>query len=194
MTDKITNFNDFIPLALRTESHIESVKTNRSMFVALLLANIAIGEVLDAFKKQIFYGNDSKLRQKSLNELNLALMNIGSVMDPFYNDELILTDELPINSRVLHGLLGTITESAELSEILLNAINDETPVDPVHVTEELADGDWYKAILINELNIDYNQGLTNVINKLRVRYPEKFSNELAANRNLEAERAALEGK
>lgn len=194
MTDKIRNFNDFIPLALRTESQIELVKTNRSMFVALLLANIAIGEVLDAFKKQIFYGNDSKLRQKSLNEMALALMNVESVMDTLDNDELSLEQELPVNPRILHGLLGTITESAELSEILLNAINTETPVDPVHVTEELADGDWYKAILVDELNIDYNQGLTNVINKLRVRYPEKFSNELAANRNLEAERVALEGK
>lgn len=194
MTDKITNFNDFIPLALRTESHIESVKTNRSMFVALLLANIAIGEMLDAFKKQIFYGNDSKLRQKSLNEMALAVMNAESVIDVLNNDEWSLDDELSVNPRILHGLLGTITESAELSEILLNAINEETPVDPVHVTEELADGDWYKAILVDELNIDYNQGLTNVINKLRVRYPEKFSNELAANRNLEAERVALEGK
>ena len=42
------------------------------------------------------------------------------------------------------------------------------------------------------LKLDFWQLLTNNIQKLQVRYPEKFSNELALNRNLEEERKVLE--
>jgi NTP pyrophosphatase (non-canonical NTP hydrolase) len=40
--------------------------------------------------------------------------------------------------------------------------------------------------------LDFFQLLTNNIDKLKVRYPEKFTNEAAQNRDLEAERAELE--
>jgi NTP pyrophosphatase (non-canonical NTP hydrolase) len=40
--------------------------------------------------------------------------------------------------------------------------------------------------------ITFEQALENNINKLKVRYPEKFTEELAINRNLELERAELE--
>jgi hypothetical protein len=40
--------------------------------------------------------------------------------------------------------------------------------------------------------LDFFQVLTNNIDKLKVRYPEKFTEEAAQNRDLEAERAELE--
>lgn len=40
--------------------------------------------------------------------------------------------------------------------------------------------------------LDFWQILTNNINKLQVRYPDKFTNEAAINRNLDAERVELE--
>ena len=42
------------------------------------------------------------------------------------------------------------------------------------------------------LNIDFWQALTNNISKLQVRYPEKFTEEAALNRDLVAERVELE--
>ena len=42
------------------------------------------------------------------------------------------------------------------------------------------------------LNIDFWQALTNNISKLRIRYPERFTEEAALNRDLVAERAELE--
>ena len=42
------------------------------------------------------------------------------------------------------------------------------------------------------LNIDFWQALTNNISKLQVRYPEKYTNEAALNRDLAAERVELE--
>ena len=49
---------------------------------------------------------------------------------------------------------------------------------------------WYALAEIFE--IDTEKALENNINKLKVRYPEKFTNENALNRNIEAERAELE--
>jgi hypothetical protein len=41
-------------------------------------------------------------------------------------------------------------------------------------------------------DLDFFQCLTNNIDKLKVRYPEKFTEEAAQNRDLEAERVELE--
>jgi hypothetical protein len=44
------------------------------------------------------------------------------------------------------------------------------------------------------LDFDFYQSLTNNINKLMVRYPEKFDTDKAINRDLETERKRLEDK
>lgn len=198
MTDKITSFNEFIPLALRTESNIDAIKTNKEMLILLLSTIIAMSEVLDAVKKQVFYSNDKKLRsEESFDNILVASSAVDTLREMLMvrdEENLSLTDNIEVNPRIFHGLLGTITESGELAEILLNAVMSGEDVDPVHVSEELADSDWYKAITVDELNIDYYMSLTNVIRKLRVRFPDKFSIEDAANRDLKAERIALEGK
>lgn len=198
MTDKITSFNEFIPLALRTESNIDAIKTNKEMLVLLLSTIITMSEVLDAVKKQVFYSNDKKLRsEESFDNILTASSAVDALREMLMvrdEENLSLTDNIEVNPRIFHGLLGTITESGELAEILLNAVMSGEDVDPVHVSEELADSDWYKAITVDELNIDYYMSLTNVIRKLRVRFPDKFSIEDAANRDLKAERIALEGK
>jgi hypothetical protein len=49
-------------------------------------------------------------------------------------------------------------------------------------------------ILSLYLNFDFYQSLTNNINKLMVRYPEKFDTDKAINRDLENERKRLEDK
>lgn len=196
MTNKIENFNEFIPLALRTESQIDSIKTSKNLIVSLLAANIAIAEILDAVKKQVFYGNAKKLNDSGVSNALDARSQIDSVNSALASLRLSPEDldtEIAVNPRVFHGLLGIITESGELAQVLLNAILTDGNIDAINVAEELSDASWYEAILDDELKIDHYQALTNVINKLRIRYPEKFSAENAANRNLDAERQALEG-
>jgi len=48
--------------------------------------------------------------------------------------------------------------------------------------------------MAKEKEINLGEAMERLINKLRVRYPEKFTEESAINRNLEKERDALEGK
>lgn len=189
---KLNSFNEFQPLALRTESHIPSVKTNLRLLTALLVANVAITEILDGVKKQVFYGNSKKLFEGTAEQIATLDKVLEIIKEDLAPDS--LEQVVDINPRVFHGLLGIITEAGELSDALLNGITGGG-VDAVNIQEE-ATGDigWYQAILNDELGLDQYQGLTNVINKLKVRYPDKFSNELAANRNLDAERKELEVK
>ena len=95
------------------------------------------------------------------------------------------------NSRLLHGALGCITEGGELIEGLLGEPDD------VNIMEEVGDLMWYVGILLDEVSsrgypiIDV---LKTNIAKLRKRYPEKFTEDAALNRDLDEERKVLEGK
>jgi hypothetical protein len=63
--------------------------------------------------------------------------------------------------------------------------------------EEMADGaggtnSWYGAILCDVLNIDPYDPMDKVIRKLKARFPDKYCDEKADNRDIAAERAELE--
>lgn len=180
------SFQEFTQLALRTESKIDSANINVNQVKTLLDIFIVIGTLLDYTKKGIFYNNYSKLDEnydalvKKLNDLCYHL-----------HDKSMRVKHEEFNFRIIHGLLGTLTESSELAELLLNYLNNNT-IDAVGVAEEYGDGDWYKAITYDELKLNENDSRINVIDKLKIRYPDKFSNEHAQNRDIDAERKILE--
>ena len=51
---------------------------------------------------------------------------------------------------------------------------------------------WYIALLCRALDTDMETIAQANIEKLKIRYPERYTNEKALNRNLKAERALLE--
>lgn len=183
------SFDKFIPLALRTESNPPQLKTNLTAFVAAIAAAIASAEILDGFKKQMFYGKTEKLTTK-LSHFNAILGEANAILSDGVTVE-SLNDSIDMNTRVLHGLLGFVTEAGELAAVLRNGVTGGE-IDAVNIQEEVSDAAWYVAIINDELKLDYYTGLTNVVNKLIVRYPEKFDSFFADNRNLEAERKQLE--
>lgn len=187
---KIKSFDEFQPLALRTESRIDSVKTHKEFLRALLVVMTSSGELLDYFKKQIFYGNATKLLENYEFKVN-DIVNAARVLQSYQLRPDTLEDELAIHPRVAHGLIGVATEASELLEVLDSGINGRG-IDRTNVLEELSDCLWYHAILDDSLELDHYQGLTNVIHKLRKRYPDKFTAENALNRDLDAERKELE--
>lgn len=97
-------------------------------------------------------------------------------------------------ARLLHAALGMQTEAAEFSDALKKALFYGKPLDVVNLKEEIGDLFWYLAIAVDELGTTFDAEQNRVINKLRVRYPGKFTSEAALNRNLEAERALLEAQ
>lgn len=190
---------EFQGLALRTESKIDGIKLNRGNLISLLRIVVASTEILDGIKKAAFYNKTTKLEENlgkqidDIRQLVNTLHLTNTLKGPI--DTIINPDEnIPnVDPRVFHGIIGIITESGELASALLKSLEDPYhTVDAVNIQEEMSDIAWYEAILHDTLKLDWGQGLENVINKLRIRYPDKYSDEAAANRDLDAERAALE--
>lgn len=95
-------------------------------------------------------------------------------------------------SRLLHASIGLNTEQAEFADVLKKAMFYGKPLDETNLKEELGDMLWYMAIAMDALNTDFETEMARVIHKLRTRYPDKFSDYQADNRDLAAERQALE--
>lgn len=96
--------------------------------------------------------------------------------------------------RLLHAAMGLSTESAELLDAFKKHLFYGKHLDIINFREELGDILWYVALALDELDVSFETCARLVIDKLRVRYPERFTEQRAENRNLIAERDALEGK
>lgn len=94
--------------------------------------------------------------------------------------------------RLLHAVIGKVTEAAEALDNLKKHIFYGKPIDEVNLIEEQGDGHWYDAILYDALGADPEETLQKNIAKLMVRYPHKFESEQALTRDLGAERKTLE--
>jgi NTP pyrophosphatase (non-canonical NTP hydrolase) len=117
-------------------------------------------------------------------------------MDKFTKDclrtESTVFNVKPGTDRLLHAALGLQTESAEFSDQLKKHVFYGKPLDKINLKEELGDLLWYIAIAMDVLDTTFSQEQTRVVNKLKARYPEKFSLEQASNRDLVKERRILE--
>lgn len=95
--------------------------------------------------------------------------------------------------NLLHAAMGIGTEAGELLDAFKRKIFYGKDLDVVNVKEEIGDLMWYVAILLRELDLDFHEILDLNIEKLKARFPDKFSEGKALNRDLERERSILEG-
>lgn len=94
--------------------------------------------------------------------------------------------------NLLHAAMGIGTEAGELLDAFKRKIFYGKELDVVNVKEEIGDIMWYIAILLRELDLDFEDILQLNIDKLRARFPQKFTETHALNRDLDAERKILE--
>lgn len=127
------------------------------------------GEILDNQKRRLFYGKGDNLT--------------GGTIQDFSIKEL--------NGNIVHAIYGLCTEAGEISEAFLKAAKTGE-FDKVNLKEEAGDLLWYLAMLFRELDTDFEEVATTNINKLKARFPEKFTQDKAYNRDLETEREILE--
>jgi NTP pyrophosphatase (non-canonical NTP hydrolase) len=149
----------YINEAIRTES--DSFYPVGIWVAEKIIANfIMAAEDLDQLKKAIFYGK------------NASLFNGCPPLNVDRHTE-----------RWIHGVIGIATEAGELMEALHAHLFCDSPIDEENLFEELGDLEWYEAILCHEFEFDPEQIRASNIAKLRKRYPEKFTEEAAINRD-----------
>lgn len=89
--------------------------------------------------------------------------------------------------RMLHAALGCCTESAEFADVVKKWLFYDEQPDLNNAAEELGDMCWYIGIALDVLGTTFEEIQRKNIAKLRVRYPEKFIEEDAVNRDTEKE-------
>lgn len=137
---------------------------------------------LDAIKKGLFYNRKHEELEPEDNNINSASYNL--VLQNLSNDHYQAV-------AILHGIIGKITEAGELAEALVDVIKHPKKLDIINIREEVGDGLWYDAILLNAIGSDFNDAMEVNIKKLRARFPNRFTEYDALNRNLTKERDEL---
>lgn len=99
-----------------------------------------------------------------------------------------------INMRALHAYMGLTTEVGELVDTFKKHIFYGKEIDHENLVEEMGDLFWYIALMVSHLGVSFEEIMQKNNTKLRLRYPDKFSENHALNRNLEKERDVFEDK
>lgn len=162
------------------------IKENKDdLYRAFGLFLIATGS-LDFLKKKIMYNPNPqellKLDAKIAKEIQI--FNDPQVIDTIAEDETL--------SRLFHYYIGIATEANECVLALVKAAKGD--MDIINITEESVDLQWYLARINDTLDLKLENQMELLIDKLKVRFPEKFTTENAINRNESEERKALEGE
>jgi NTP pyrophosphatase (non-canonical NTP hydrolase) len=163
--------NQYLRESARTAAgafHAEIVNPAEVDF--MLQAVIAAGGWADRIKRALFYGK----------KLGDSRWSTGSVS---------LKPEL---ADLIHAMLGGITEAAEVAEHVRDVLTGAKPLDAVNLKEEFGDVLWYVALGLRFLQTTFGETFDTNIAKLRARFPDKFTEAAAIDRDLAAERAVLE--
>lgn len=156
----------------------------KQAFINIIVHAIKALQDLDKVKKALFYGRKSDgltFQGFGHEDCNaLRLLNLAE------NKQ----DQLDI----LHSIIGKATESGESLEALFDAVVFNKTFDKVNFAEEIGDGLWYDAIGLQAIGGTFAAVQQTNIEKLRKRFPNKFTEYDANNRDLMAERVILERK
>ena len=93
--------------------------------------------------------------------------------------------------RLLHVAMGLATEAGEFVDQLKKHIFYGKDLDLTNLIEELGDSNWYECIGTDVLEVALVVMIQRNRHKLRVRFPEKFREAEAIERDLDKEREAL---
>lgn len=172
---KLTS-EQYLEASARTVSdqfHSESLPSGTLAWV--LGEAVVTGAILDQVKRTLFYGKEYE---------DHATARAAGV----FNELLPFADR--INPDILHGAIGLFTEAAELIEAIYKGAKTGE-FDGVNIKEELGDCEWYLALLYRSLGANPGEVKFTNIEKLKKRFPEKFSTQAALNRDLDGEREVL---
>lgn len=166
------NLKEYQEQASRTCPDLGSLEKNiLHMDIGILTE---IGEIADIFKKNLAYNKpiDYVNLGEEIGDVCWYVVNLNRFKQFIY-----LNEDKPI-----YFSMGPLSD-ADIIDSLLNYQND--PHNVLNTMFNIAES-------FTHFGIDFYKCLENNINKLRVRFPDKFDTEKALNRDLESERKELE--
>jgi NTP pyrophosphatase (non-canonical NTP hydrolase) len=179
--------NNYTELAHRTSAPTEPV-TNRLVvnetillwLLSLCRWTVPLLQTLDTWKRLAFYGKGETPGNLTMETHEVAMQNgLRAIM-------------LAKNIELIHAIVGIASEAGELLDALQRVIFVGEEWDETNLHEEGGDTLWYLAKLFKFTGTDFREEMARNIGKLKVRFPDKFSEGNAIERDLNAERRALE--
>ena len=86
------------------------------------------------------------------------------------------------NFDLLHAALGVTGEAGEFADAIKKSAIYNKPLDKGNALEELGDLLWYVALGCDALGVNMAEVAQQNVDKLRLRYPEKYTDALASQR------------
>jgi NTP pyrophosphatase (non-canonical NTP hydrolase) len=86
----------------------------------------------------------------------------------------------PTLQHLIHAHLGMSSEVGEVGDAIKKCVIYGQPLDFENIDEELGDILWYVALAASAIGISLEDIMRANIEKLKIRYPEKFTEEHAA--------------
>lgn len=139
-------------------------------FEVLMAYRHKTAQLVDATKRGLFYNNTERLDKHAIAGAD-------------YHNPLGLSFD--VDPADIHAMLGLEGEVGEISEILLSTESDEAK--RAKLVDESGDLLWYLALMFRSYGITFEEVFAGNDAKLRKRYPDQFTAELAVNRDLESE-------
>ena len=152
-----------------TTAHFDNVATVDAVWAFNDFIDAA--KQVDDIKKSIFYNRTFSGDSEDSDYVGPRLTDVAS-MD------------------LIHGILGVASESAELVELLTNP-GFNRPVDLRKIVDESGDILWYLALIFRAAGVTFEEVAAKNLQKLMVRFPEKFEESLANHRDDDKERAVF---
>ncbi len=84
--------------------------------------------------------------------------------------------------RLINGALGLAGECGEIVDIIKKHTQFNKELNTQELKEELGDLMWYVAIILQDINSDFDEIMAINEQKLRLRFPNSFSEEQALER------------
>lgn len=91
------------------------------------------------------------------------------------------------NEDLVHGIQGIATEAGELLDLVKKYHAYGKEFSREKIIDETGDVLWYVALLLKSVGSTFDEAMTRNITKLRTRFPDKFSEELAINKDVAKE-------
>jgi len=199
----IINFEHFKRKVLAFESKPEAPRTPLHLGLLMYTLSIIIGacKIIDIIKKATFYGAEYDWRAVEVAYVGMynAIRRVSDILYMPVNKQVFAVDAPAIGNdpmdsmRKLHAMLGMIGEhGGEFAEALLAALQPLGTLDMVNVLEELGDGHWYEAVLLDTTGHKFVDSLNIVDRKLQKRYGTAYTDKGALQRDKQAERVVME--